>query len=130
MKQAFETAPEAYLTKPIKKNDLIAAIQLLIYKQQMTCITVRDGYDVVKINLSDVLFVKSENNYIDIQLPQKKYSIRQTLEAFINEINSDAFLRVHLSYIVNTSKVTRKKTASVVVGTFEIPCSRNLDLIL
>jgi two-component system response regulator LytT len=129
MTQAFETTPEAYLTKPIKKNDLIAAIRLLIYKQQLKFVTVRDGYNMVKINLDDVLFVKSENNYIDIQLAHKKYSVRQTLDAFIKEIQSDHFLRVHRSYIVNRSKVTTKKTASIVVGIFEIPCSRNLDLM-
>ncbi|WP_432670106.1 LytR/AlgR family response regulator transcription factor [Flavobacterium sp. SM2513] len=130
MTRAFATNPDAYLTKPIKKVDLIAAIRLQIHKQQLKFITVRDGYKMVKINLEDVLFVKSENNYIDIQLADKKYSIRQTLDAFIKEIQSEAFLRVHRSYIVNTSKITMKKTGSVIINQFEIPFSRNIDLSL
>lgn len=130
MTRAFETNPDAYLTKPIKKNDLLAAVKLLIFKQQLRYITVRDGYNLIKINLDDVLFVKSENNYIDIQLTHKKYSIRQSLEAFIKEISTEKFVRIHRSYIVNSSKISAKKTASIVVGSFEIPCSRNFDLRL
>ena len=130
MTRAFETKPEAYLTKPIKKNDLIAAVRLLSFRQQAKFITVKDGYNEVKINLDDVLFVKSENNYIDIQLAHKKYSVRQTLEAFITEIQSEAFLRVHRSYIVNTAKITTKKSHSLLINQFEIPFSRNIDLSL
>jgi DNA-binding LytR/AlgR family response regulator len=130
MNQAFETAPEAYLTKPIKKNDLIATIRLIAHKQQNKYITVKDGYNMVKINLKSVLFVKSENNYIDIQLKDKKYSIRQSLEHFIQEIQSEHFLRVHRSYIVNVAKIKAKKTNTLMVEHFEIPFSRNIDLSL
>lgn len=130
MTQAFETAPEAYLTKPIKKDDLIAAIRLIAYKQQNKYITVKDGYNVVKINLKSVLFVKSENNYIDIQLKDKKYSIRQTLEHFIKDIQSEQFLRVHRSYIVNVSKIKAKKSHTLLVEQYEIPFSRNIDFSL
>lgn len=128
MTKAFETNPDAYLTKPIKKNDLLAAIKLLIFKQQLRCITVRDGYTAVKINLDDILFVKSENNYIDIQLTHKKHSIRQSLDSFIKENNSEQFVRIHRSYIVNISKITQKKSHTIMVNNFEIPCSRGADL--
>lgn len=130
MIRAFETNPDAYLTKPIKKVDLIATIRLQIHKQKQDVITVRDGYKMVKVNLNDVLFVKSHNNYIDIQLAHKKLTVRQTLEAFINDIQSDLFLRVHRSYIVNTAKITTKKTGFILINQFEIPFSRNVDLNL
>jgi two-component system response regulator LytT len=128
MTKAFETNPDAYLTKPIKKNDLLAAVKLLIFKQQLRCITVRDGYTMVKINLDDILFVKSENNYIDIQLAHKKYSIRQSLEGFIKENNFEQFVRIHRSYVVNISKITQKKSHTIMVNDFEIPYSRGADL--
>lgn len=130
MTQAFDTNPEAYLTKPIKKIDLIAAVRLLIHKQQSKFITIKDGYKKVKINLDDVLFIKSENNYIDIQLEDKKFTIRQTLEHFLKEIHCENFLRIHRSYIVNVTKISTKKQSSVVIGQFEIPFSRNMDFTL
>lgn len=128
--QAFDTNPEAYLTKPIKKFDLLAAIGLMSHKQQVKCITIKDGYKKVKINLDDILFIKSENNYIDIQLEDKKFTIRQTLEHFLKEIDCENFLRIHRSYIVNTTKISAKKSSTVIIEEFEIPFSRNLNFTL
>ena len=128
--QAFDTNPEAYLTKPIKKNDLIAAIGLVSHKQRSKCITIKDGYKKVKLNLDDILFIKSENNYIDIQLEDKKFTIRQTLDHFLKETDCENFLRIHRSYIVNTTKISAKKSSSVIIEEFEIPFSRNLNFTL
>lgn len=130
MTQAFDTNPEAYLTKPIKKIDLIAAIGLVSHKQRSKCITIKDGYKKVKLNLDDILFIKSENNYIDIQLEDKKFTIRQTLDHFLKETDCENFLRIHRSYIVNTTKISAKKSSSVIIEEFEIPFSRNLNFTL
>ncbi len=130
MTQAFDTNPEAYLTKPIKKIDLIAAIGLVSHKQRSKCIIIKDGYKKVKLNLDDILFIKSENNYIDIQLEDKKFTIRQTLDHFLKETDCENFLRIHRSYIVNTTKISAKKSSTVIIEEFEIPYSRNLNFTL
>lgn len=106
---ALQTQPMSYLTKPINKKDLIASIMLASFQIKQKFINVKDGYRVIKIALDDILFVKSEKNYIDIQLTNKKITIRQSLDTFQNEIHSEQFLRIHRSYIVNLSKITLKK---------------------
>lgn len=128
MNAAFKTNPEAYLTKPINRNDLIAAIRLLIFKNKVNYITIKDGYKEVRVQLDDILFVKSENNYIDIQLQAIKYTVRHSLEAFIKEVHSDDFVRIHRSYLVNRSKITAKTSSSIFINQFEIPFSRNIDI--
>jgi len=128
--KAFKTNPASYLTKPIKKNDLIAAIKLIIYKQEPKFIIIKNGYTSVKINLDEILFIKSENNYIDIQLEHKKYSVRKTLDSLMIEIQSALFLRIHRSYVVNTSKITAKESNFVRINEFEIPFSRRTDFTL
>ncbi|CAM4008704.1 MULTISPECIES: LytR/AlgR family response regulator transcription factor [Flavobacterium] len=130
MNDALQTNPDSYLTKPIKKQDVIAAINLVIIKQKANFITIKDGYDEVKISLDDILFIKSDANYIDIQLLNKKYTTRQSLDAFLEEIQSDNFKKVHRSYIVNRSKITKKNSTSVFVNEIEIPLSRKLDFEL
>jgi len=130
MNKALTTNPESYLTKPIKKNDLIAAIQLSIFKNKPTSIIVKDGFQSVKIDLNDILFIKSENVYIDIQTTTKKITIRKSLDAFLKELNDANFIKVHRSYVVNKAKITNKKTTSVFIEEFEIPISRNLNLEL
>jgi DNA-binding LytR/AlgR family response regulator len=130
MSKALATNPESYLTKPIKKDDLLAAIKLSILRKQVKSITIKDGYDFIKINHDAILFVKSDNNYIDIQTTSKKHSVRQSLEGFLEEIANPNFIRVHRSYIVNKTKITSKKATSIFIDNFEIPISRSLNLEL
>jgi DNA-binding LytR/AlgR family response regulator len=130
MSKALTTSPESYLTKPIKKNDLIAAIQLSIVKNKPSSIIVKDGFQSVKIDLNDILFIKSDNVYIDIQTITKKITIRKSLDTFLKELNDANFIKVHRSYVVNKTKIKTKKTTSVFVENFEIPISRNLNLDL
>lgn len=127
MIDALQTQPMSYLTKPINKKDLMAAMMLASFQIKQKFINVRDGYNMVKIAIDDILFVKSEGNYIDIQLANKKITLRQSLETFLSEIQSEQFLKIHRSYIVNLSKISLKKSSTIVVGNFEIPYSRSVD---
>lgn len=128
MSKALATNPESYLTKPVKKDDLIAAIKLSILKKQTKNITIKNGYDFIKINHDDILFIKSDNNYIDIQTASKKYSIRQSLEGFSEEIVNPNFIRVHRSYIVNSSKIQKKTNSSLFIENHEIPFSKKYEI--
>lgn len=128
MSKALTTNPEAYLTKPVRKNDLFAAIQLASQKNESSFITIKDGYDDVKINTDEIIFIKSDNNYIDIQLVDKKYSIRESLSMFHKTLPPEKFIRIHKSYIVNQTKIQKKISAFVIINGIEIPYSRNLNL--
>ena len=127
MNKALATNPETYLTKPIKEDDLMAAIKLVLLKKQLNSISIKDGYDFIKINHDAILFIKSDNNYIDIHTTSKKYSIRQSLEGFLEEISNSNFIRVHRSYIVNSSKIQKKTKSSLFIENHEIPFSKKYD---
>ncbi|MEC4005946.1 DNA-binding response regulator [Flavobacterium sp. SUN052] len=126
MSKAIETNPQSYLTKPIKQNDLFAAIQLAILKTQVKSITIQDGYESIKLMLDTILYIKSDSNYIDIYTTTKKYSIRMSLDTFLNESKDPNFIRVHKSYIINKSKITKINTTTAFIDLEEIPISRNL----
>ncbi|KIM09721.1 MAG: hypothetical protein KU29_00215 [Sulfurovum sp. FS06-10] len=130
MLKAFEVNPVTYLTKPIKDADLIAAIELAKIKNKINYIIVKNGFDEVKVNFDDILFLKSDKNYVDIQLTNKTITIRNTLDNFCKELDSEIFCRIHKSYIVNKSKVTQKKSSSIKINAFELPLSRNCNLHL
>lgn len=127
MNKALATNPETYLTKPIKEDDLMAAIKLVLLKKQLNSISIKDGYDYIKINHDDILFIKSDNNYIDIHTASKKHSVRQSLEGFLEEIANSNFIRVHRSYIVNGSKIQKKTKSSLFIENHEIPFSKKYD---
>jgi DNA-binding LytR/AlgR family response regulator len=127
MLKAFEVNPVTYLTKPVKELDLIAAIELAKVKNRITYVIVKNGFDEVKVNFEDILFLKSDKNYVDIQLTNKTITVRNTLDNFYKELDSDVFCRVHRSYVVNKSKVTQKKSTSIKINEFELPISRNFS---
>jgi DNA-binding LytR/AlgR family response regulator len=127
MLKAFEVNPVTYLTKPVKESDLIAAIELAKIKNKVNYVIVKNGFDELKVNFEDILFLKSDKNYVDIQLVNKTITVRNTLDNFYKELDSDIFCRVHRSYVVNKSKVTQKKSSSIKINEFELPISRNFS---
>ena len=75
MLKAIETSPVNYLTKPIRKIEVLASIKLAIKNLKNESIVVKDSYKEIKIFYYDLLFVKSDGNYIEIHTTTKKYVI-------------------------------------------------------
>ena len=130
MFKAFEVNPVTYLTKPVKELDLIAAVELAKSKTKRNFLIVKNGFDEVKVYFDEILFLKSDKNYVDIQLLNKIITIRNTLDSIINDLDKDLFCRVHRSFVVNKSKVTHKKSTSIKVNDFELPISRSFTFDL
>lgn len=126
IKSALTIHPIAYLTKPIKSVDLIAAIELAQELLKSKSIIIKDGYNEVKLNFDEILFIKSDKNYIDIQLSNRKITIRNTLENISKQLPEEVFMKVHRSYVINKNKILVKSTNTIQIESFEIPISRNL----
>ena len=122
--KALESNPEAYLTKPIKKMDLLASINLILYKKKKHSFKFKDGYDSVNLEYSNIIYIVADGNYINIITDSKKYTIRESLNAFAEKLPSELFLQSHRSYFVNKNKVQRVTKTSVYINGLEIPLSR------
>lgn len=125
IKKAIATNPDAYLTKPIKKSDLLAAIQLAIYKNAKKEIIIKDGPNSIKLFHDDIIYIKSDNVYIDVITNQRKYTLRNSLDNFFTELNNPDFCKTHRSFIINKKWIVKKTKYSVFLGEIEIPISRN-----
>ena len=72
-----------------------------------TTILVTDaGNKKVPLVLAEVLYCSARSPYIAMHHPQKKYLLTATLRAMENMLNSNQFVRIHRSYIVNMMHVT------------------------
>lgn len=125
IQKAIATNPITYLTKPVKKSDVVAALKLASFKLKNNYIVVKEGYSESKIYFDSILFVKSDGNYIEVITETKKYVLRQSLDSFLNDLNSSLFIKVHRSYIVNKEKIKLKKSNAIFINDIEIPISRN-----
>jgi two-component system, LytTR family, response regulator LytT len=131
LKQALETKPVGYITKPFKQIDVYAAVRLVevnFEKVEEKCIVFKEGHANVKLFVDEILYVQSNDNYIHIFIKAKKYTVRNTLEWFKENTPDELFHRTHRSFIVNITKITKSTSKSVFINDIEIPVSRGNQL--
>lgn len=125
IKNAAQTVPEAYLTKPFSQAKLLTTLEIVRYKiEKNNCTIIKDGYKKIKLKNADVLYIKTDGNYIEINTKEKRYTIRHSLENFIKEFNDKHFARTHRSYAVNLRLVQKIKNQLIYINEIEIPLSR------
>jgi DNA-binding LytR/AlgR family response regulator len=126
MEQAFETNPFAYLTKPIKKADLFASVMLAYKANKITLdyFFIKDATGQVKVFYKELLFVKSENNYLEIHTFSKKYNIRMTLERFKIDFPFSDIIQTHRAYLINKTHIEKIEGNTLFIQGIQIPISR------
>lgn len=127
IEKALNTNPVSYITKPFKQADIYAAIHLIekkIEANRLQYLIFKDGYTQVKLALDTILYVQSTNNYIHIFTSTKKLTLRNSLDWFKANTPASLFHRIHRSYIVNVTKISKSSSKSVFIGDVEIPVSR------
>jgi DNA-binding LytR/AlgR family response regulator len=143
LERAKNSNPLNYLIKPFKEQQLFTAIEIAIDKLAKAetnsspeikpndaliikdALFIKDKFRYTKLNINDILWIKSDGNYLEIQTLKKEELIRATLINFIERLNSDHFFRTHKSYIVNLDYLTKVETNYVTIVASKIPITKN-----
>lgn len=141
LNRAKDTHPINYLVKPFKKEQLFSTIEMALYSlsQENSTTTstdndaliikdalfIKDKFKYTKLNISDILWIKSDGNYLEIQTTKKEELIRATLSNFIERLNNELFFRTHKSYIVNLDYLSKIETNYVTIVASKIPITKN-----
>lgn len=135
--RAKKVKPGAYLVKPFSQSHLFTAIEIAFsnfneekgspdaVKKFTDFIFIKEGDIFYKINLEDILYVESENVYLNIYTALKAYVVRNKLDCFINEYGHHNFVRIHRSYAINVTHLDSVSHISVRVGGKEVPLNHN-----
>lgn len=123
-----------YLVKPINFDRFFQAVQkvtkaILPKKTDTDTLFVRDGNKLVKVDLKDVQFFKSEANYLAIIQENRKLLTLMALKDIEPKL-PDYFQRVHRSFIVNINKIDVIETGFVKILGHQIPVSGSYDKLL
>lgn len=124
--EALNNHASYYLLKPISIDELIKAVNIVtqikekenelqhqILKPKTNSaigkITIpqQDGFEVLDIN--DIVFCKADDNYTEIYLANSKKLVSKTLKYFEQALSDYTFARIHKSYLVNVSAITKYK---------------------
>lgn len=126
VQQAIKTNPLGYLTKPIKRTDLLATIQLGI--NNLTCqkqIEVKYRNINVKVAVDDIMFTKKEGHYLELHLCDNKpiKLLRASVKEFLEMVDSIDFIQVHRSYVVNKKYINQYSIKEIFIKENKIPVS-------
>ncbi|QEC43992.1 LytTr DNA-binding domain-containing protein [Pseudobacter ginsenosidimutans] len=72
----------------------------------LATIIINNGKDNVVVNIDEIIQITSATPYIYIHLENRKYLHPETLRALSEQLDSNVFVRVHKSTLVNITKVS------------------------
>ncbi len=133
----FELDAVDYLLKPIVFSRFFIAIERFLTTQNPQHsptenierktndhVFVTINRKQVKIAFDDILYIRSLKDYIEVHLTKEKHVIKYTITAFEKQL-SNAFVRVHRSYIINMNKMTAYTKHDIEIDDIEIPIGEN-----
>ncbi len=138
IESAAKTNPFGYLMKPIEKQNLHGAMEVALVKHGELqekdpenplhgSIFIKDESFYQKINLEEILYLKSDDNYLELFLKNRKHLVRGTLKAFQPKLPKDLFVQVHRSYVINLKAVEAFGANFVTVDGSKIPVSKSFQ---
>lgn len=84
-------------------------------------IFVKSGYEIVRVNIEDILFIEGLKDYVKIFVPPHPILTLMNLKAIVDKLPPRKFIRVHRSYIVALDKIKAIRKNKIIIGDKEIP---------
>lgn len=133
--EGFTLSATDYLLKPISFARFEQAVEKAYtqWKQQnqnpeQQYLFIRADYSLVKILLSDILFIEGLDDYLKIHIQNQKTIVaRMTLKAILEKLPEIEFVRVHRSFIVSISKIEKVRSKIIYINDEEIPVSASYE---
>ncbi len=144
--RAKTTKPAAFISKPFKQLDLQRAIELTICRiaenetgpssgnegsddqhyvlKDRIFVRLRDK--MIKILITDILYIEADRNYSRIFTQGKEYLLSVTLKTIEEKLSVNHFVRIHRSYIINLAHIEEVAEDHVIISQKAIPLSSGL----
>jgi len=124
LKKARLAEPYGYIIKPFKEIDLQTSIEMAVYKNRKETermqgfnqsnnfqlsgggsFFIRTKGTVLKINISEVLYIEALKDYAQIITKQEIYVIHSTMKDLEKKLEFTPLIRIHRSYFVHMEKI-------------------------
>ncbi len=119
---AFNLNALDYLVKPFDFARFLKACQktketLTKTFEEQKYLFVKDSYDLVRIEIDNLLYVKSDGNYLTFYEKGKQTMTRMTMTEAIKTLPEKTFMRVHKSHVINLNHVQKIERHQVQLDT-------------
>ncbi|WKV13746.1 LytTR family DNA-binding domain-containing protein [Marivirga harenae] len=112
---AYKFKAEAFLLKPIEASELQAVVSKIYYdkikeEKHFTSerLAINDMHGTTYIPYDHIIACESNNNYCKVHLKDgTSITVSKTLKHIEQAIKSNAFLRIHQSYLINANFISK-----------------------
>ncbi len=134
---AFDLNVLDYLLKPISFERFLKSIHKFLKHSAPTALTQRlednEEKSILlkadkkfhKIDLADIVFIESLDNYVVVNTHHQKLICYESLSGLENRLPQNCFLRIHRSFLININKVTAFTSAHLEIKDRKFTIGRN-----
>jgi len=137
--EGFELDAVDYLLKPISFDRFLKAVNKIFQlnlqdntkagtenqsEPAQPFLYLRADRKMVKVLFNDILYIEGLRDYIRIFTTTKTIITKHLLASLEEMLPSDAFLRIHRSYIVSISKIDSFNSDTIEISKKELPIGR------
>lgn len=90
----------------VEKESEVSSLQVHLNMQFL----INNGKEKILIKQDEIFHITSASPYVSIQLEDKNYLHSDTLKSLLEKLNSDQFIRIHKSSVINITKVISLKS--------------------
>lgn len=123
--RAFEANAIDYLLKPFSKDRFNLAVNKFLeqrnetkeklpalmdsvqQEQQLQRIVIKDGSKIRIVPLHEVVMLEAADDYVKVHAASGVFLKKKTMQSFESALPGNQFIRVHRSYIINITQITR-----------------------
>lgn len=113
--EGYEIGAVRYLIKPIDESKLKQALDTCMEKiknRNEDYLTVKYLGENLKLSRNEILYVKVEGHYLQMQTVSKRYEWKASLKEMLSKLDSERFVMANRSVVVNleyVDKITREE---------------------
>ena len=132
--------PLAFLVKPFVNHDLYAAIEIGFYNYNNNLknaleaskhLVLKVGNAFEKVLIDEVIFLKSEQNYIMLNLvKEKKLLVRYTAKEMLEQLPDALFVKINRTYIVNCNYILKIESSSLFIDNLKLNISKAVKEVI
>ncbi len=130
LNRVLKVKPHGYIVKPYREEEILMNVRLALAKKtwernQDPKISIKTGNKSTFIEKSEIAYLKAESNYTRIIMKNnKEYVVSQTLKIIQAKLCKLNFVRIHKSYVINSTIVQGISGGKILLVGTSIPIGR------
>lgn len=113
--QTFAYRPFGFIRKTYIEEELLDLTERICkeLREQKQELILSKGQEMLRIPISNIIYVESEGNYLNIVKKDQTVKYRETMTNLENELSGKGFIRCHKGYLINADFIVRLKSGEV-----------------